>query len=73
MRCSTSSRVESDREKRRAILAEVQQIVADDLPYINLWYPDNICVHRDTVKMSTIAPSGDYTFWRRLNFERQLR
>ena len=62
------SHVESDREKRRAILAEVQRIVADDVPYINLWYLDNICVHRDTVHMDAIAPSGDYSFLNNLEF-----
>jgi peptide/nickel transport system substrate-binding protein len=62
------SHAEPDREKRRAILAEIQKIVANDLPYINLWYPDNICVHRDTVKIDAIAPSGDYTFLNTLEF-----
>ena len=36
-----------DREKRKAILSEIQKIVAEDEPYINLWYTDNVCVHRD--------------------------
>jgi peptide/nickel transport system substrate-binding protein len=62
------AQVESDRDKRRAILADVQRIVADDLPYINLWYLDNICVHRDTISMNEIAPSGDYTFLETLQF-----
>lgn len=62
------SHVETDREKRRAILADVQRIVAEDLPYIDLWYPDNICVHRDTVRMDAIAPSGDYSFLDNLEF-----
>lgn len=62
------SHVETDREKRRAILAEVQQIVANDLPYLNLWYPDNICVHREAVSIQEIAPSGDYSFLENLEF-----
>lgn len=62
------SHAELDREKRRALLADIQRIVADDLPYINLWYPDNICVHRDTVQIDAIAPSGDYTFLNNLEF-----
>ncbi len=64
------SHAETNRERRRAILSEVQKIVATDLPYINLWYPDNICVHRDTVKIDAIAPSGDYTFLSNLEFRR---
>jgi peptide/nickel transport system substrate-binding protein len=62
------SHVETDRDKRRAILADVQRIVADDVPYLNLWYPDNICVHRDAVRIDEIAPSGDYTFLDALEF-----
>jgi len=35
---------ETDVEKRKAIYAEVQQILARDLPYISLWHEDNIAV-----------------------------
>lgn len=56
------ARVEMDREKRRAILSEVQKIVAEDEPYINLWYPDNVCVHRARITGVEIPPSGDYEF-----------
>lgn len=53
---------EMDREKRKAILSEIQKIVAEDEPYINLWYYDNVCVHRERVTGITIAPGGDYDF-----------
>jgi peptide/nickel transport system substrate-binding protein len=56
------ARVEMDREKRRAILSEVQKIVAEDEPYINLWYPDNVCVHRSRLAGVEIPPGGDYEF-----------
>lgn len=55
-------RVETDREKRKALLSQVQKIVAEDEPYINLWYVDNIAVHRARVTDVTIAPSGDFDF-----------
>jgi peptide/nickel transport system substrate-binding protein len=55
-------RVEMDREKRKAILSEIQKIVAEDEPYINLWYVDNVCVHRTRVTGIDIPPSGDYDF-----------
>ena len=51
-----------DREKRKTILSEVQKIVADDEPYINLWYPDNVCVHRARLTGIEIPPGGDYEF-----------
>jgi peptide/nickel transport system substrate-binding protein len=54
--------VEMDREKRKAILSQIQEIVAEDEPYINLWYYDNVCVHRARVTGIVIPPSGDYDF-----------
>jgi peptide/nickel transport system substrate-binding protein len=56
------ARVEMDREKRVAILWEVQKIVAEDEPYINLWYPDNVCVHRARLTGIEIPLGGDYEF-----------
>ena len=53
---------ETDQEKRKEIFTEVQEIVADDVPYIDLWYPDNVCVHRDRVADIHIPPAGDYDF-----------
>lgn len=55
-------RVEMDREKRKAILSEIQKIVAEDEPYLNLWYIDNVCVHRTRVTGIVIPPGGDYDF-----------
>jgi peptide/nickel transport system substrate-binding protein len=53
---------EMDRSKRKAILSQVQKILAEDEPYIDLWYYDNACVHRDRVTSITIPPGGDYDF-----------
>ena len=56
------ARMEMDREKRKALLWEIQRIVAEDEPYINLWYPDNVCVHRERLTDIVIPPAGDYDF-----------
>jgi peptide/nickel transport system substrate-binding protein len=56
------ARVEMDREKRRRIFSEVQKIVAEDLPYLNLWYVDNVCVHRRRIENVLLLPAGDYDF-----------
>ena len=50
--------VEMDREKRKAILSEIQKIVAEDEPYINLWYVDNVCVHRESDRHRNAAYRG---------------
>jgi peptide/nickel transport system substrate-binding protein len=55
-------KVEMDREKRKAIASEIQKIVAVDEPYINLWYNDNVCVHRSRVTDIELSPSGNYDF-----------
>jgi peptide/nickel transport system substrate-binding protein len=56
------SRVELDREKRKELLFQIQKIVATDEPYINLWYVDNVCVHRDRLMNISMSPDGSYDF-----------
>ncbi|MFY9530241.1 MAG: ABC transporter substrate-binding protein [Candidatus Acidiferrales bacterium] len=60
---------EPHREKRREIFSAVQKIVAEDAPYINLWYMDNICVHRQRVANVELSPTGDYDFLERITVE----
>jgi ABC-type transport system substrate-binding protein len=55
-------KVEMDRDKRKAIVSQIQKIVAEDEPYIDLWYVDNVCVHRTRVTGITVAPTGEYNF-----------
>ena len=54
--------VEHDQEKRKLIYGELQQIVAQELPYINLWYYDNVVVHSKRLADVEISPSGNYNF-----------
>lgn len=56
------SRVTSDETKRKKILAQIQQIVAQDEPYINLWYYDNVCVHSRRLANIQLSPGGDFDF-----------
>ena len=58
------ARVESDREKRRALFGKVQKIIAEDLPYVSLWFMDNVSVHRKRISDVQISPTGDYDFLR---------
>jgi peptide/nickel transport system substrate-binding protein len=52
----------ADIARRRADYAEAQQILARDLPAINLWYRDTVVVHNRRLTHVTPAPSGSYTF-----------
>ena len=56
------ARVTSDQAKRKEILAQIQNIVAADEPYINLWYYDNVCVHRKRLSNIQLSPGGDFDF-----------
>ena len=51
-----------DQQRRKQIYAEVQSILARDLPYINLWYMDNVLVHSNRVANLQLGPSADYNF-----------
>jgi peptide/nickel transport system substrate-binding protein len=56
------ARRETDRSVRVHLYAEVQQILANDVPAINLWYLDNVLVHTRRVRNVTLNPSGNYDF-----------
>jgi peptide/nickel transport system substrate-binding protein len=56
------ARVEGNREKRRALFSTVQKIIAEDLPYVSLWFMDNVSVHRKRVSGVQLSPTGDYDF-----------
>jgi peptide/nickel transport system substrate-binding protein len=55
-------RMESNQEKRKALCSEVQKILADDLPYIPMWFTDVISVHRRELGDLQLSPTGDYDF-----------
>ena len=56
------ARAELDQNARKQIYAEIQRILADDLPYINLWYFENVMVHTKRVRNLTLNPPGNYDF-----------
>jgi peptide/nickel transport system substrate-binding protein len=58
------ARREVDPNRRKALYAEVQRILADDLPYIDLWYLDNVLVHTRRVQNLKLNPAGNYDFLR---------
>jgi peptide/nickel transport system substrate-binding protein len=55
-------RKELDQTKRRAIYLQIQRILAEQLPSLNLWYLDNVLVHNPRVTNLTLNPSGNYDF-----------
>jgi len=58
------ARREVDPKLRKPIYAEVQRILAVELPYIDLWYLDNVLVHNKRVRNLQLNPAGNYDFLR---------
>jgi len=58
------ARRETDPARRKPLYAEVQRILAEDVPYINLWYFDNVMVHTSRVRNLKLNPAGNFDFLR---------
>jgi peptide/nickel transport system substrate-binding protein len=58
------ARREVDPAVRKQLYAEVQRILAEELPYIDLWYLDNVLVHTRRVRNIKMNPAGNYDFLR---------
>lgn len=58
------ARREVDPKLRKPIYDEVQLTLAQQLPYIDLWYLDNVLVHNKRVRNLQLNPAGNYDFLR---------
>ena len=52
----------SDQARRKADYAQAQQILARDLPAINLWYRDTVVVHNRRLRNVVPTASGSFAF-----------
>ncbi len=57
-----------DPKKRKEIYSRIQKIVARDVVYIPLWYPDSVAVFRRGLKGVEVYPNGDLTFLPKVHF-----
>jgi len=55
-------RVEMNQEKRKALCSEVQKTLADDLPYLPLWFNDVVSIHRRSLGALDLPSTGNYNF-----------
>jgi peptide/nickel transport system substrate-binding protein len=60
-----AANAEPDQDVRRKEYVEVQKILADELPGIPLWYPNNEVVHSTRLSGVTLDPGGSFAFLRR--------
>jgi peptide/nickel transport system substrate-binding protein len=51
-----------DSDQRRAFYARAQRIIAEDAPYIPLWYRTNVAVFQPDLDGVTLSPTADFTF-----------
>jgi peptide/nickel transport system substrate-binding protein len=56
------ARKDPNTEKRKQAYGEIQRILAEDLPYISLFYLDVVCVSNKRIEGITLYPAGDYDF-----------
>jgi peptide/nickel transport system substrate-binding protein len=56
------ARRETDQDVRKKLYAEIQEILAKDVPSVNLWYLNNVVVHGRRVRDVILSPSGNYDF-----------
>ena len=51
-----------DVEQRRNAYHEIQRIVAEDVPYISLFYMDNVCVYTKRIEGIRLSPFANFAF-----------
>ena len=57
----TEIRGELDPAKRKELCSEVKKIMADELPYVPLWYVVVVSVQRRGMRVE-LTPKGDFDF-----------
>jgi peptide/nickel transport system substrate-binding protein len=55
-------REEMNQEKRKVLCSEVQNILAEDLPYLPMWFNDVVSVHRRSLGEIDLPATGNYNF-----------
>ena len=55
-------RMEMNQGKRKALCSEAQKILAEDLPYLTLWFNDVVSVHRRSLGELHLSSTADYSF-----------
>ena len=65
----TAAAAETNQRKRRAEYVEVQKILAEELPGIPLWYPNNQVVHTQRIVGVNPGPSGNFDYLRKISVQ----
>jgi peptide/nickel transport system substrate-binding protein len=65
-------RAATDGSERKSIYGEVQKILAEELPYIPLWWWKNVIVQSRSLEGFVPAPDGDLNSLKKVSFRSQL-
>jgi peptide/nickel transport system substrate-binding protein len=49
-------------DERRRLYGDAQRVIAEDAPYISLWYKTNVAVSRKGLEGVKLTPSAEFTF-----------
>jgi peptide/nickel transport system substrate-binding protein len=52
---------------RRRLFGEAQRLIAEDAPYISLWYKTNVAVYRAGLEGVALSPIAEFTFLRNVS------
>ncbi|GAB4337760.1 MAG: glutathione ABC transporter substrate-binding protein [Calditrichia bacterium] len=58
-----------DQQKRKALYGQIQKILAEELPYISLWYETNIAVMQKRVVGFELYPAAEWFSFRNVHLE----
>ena len=61
-----------DAAARKDVYIEVQRILADELPYIPLWWVKNVIVQHADIKGFVPYPDGDRISLKNVSLQKQL-
>lgn len=56
-----------DDQTRRKLFGEAQRLIAEDAPYISLWYKTNVAVYRAGLEGVVLSPIAEFTFLRNVS------
>lgn len=62
-----------DDEQRRVLYARAQRLIAEDTPYISLWYKTNVAVFQPDIRGVRLSPIADFTFLKDVRRESSSR
>lgn len=65
-------RRETDLQKRASAYREIQRIVAEELPYVSLFYVNNVAVFSKRIQGMTLYPAGEYEYLADIRFRNEV-